>query len=435
MSIYAEISHSLLEQLRTKKDPKLLARKLNIGMALRQIRDLEKIPLRDVLAKTGIKRSALNAIVHEKECNTAYDKLVQITKALKVGLDEFIAVARETASYNFFVLRRNTAPRFKFGRTHEVTVFSPPIFNTRDFLLAFVRILPGKKITDCLHPNTKEVCCFLVSGHLKLSYGHEESRLYGNQAVFFDGRVFHEFTNEESDSTTDFFLLYHLNPEVAPRPQRGRPATPAPFDTARLVETIRREISPDPSDPVSCHTLSQLSGVDYNSIAYLVYRKPKILFLEKIDSLCALSPLPFERMLQKAENRYSGWLKIHTDQDKTILDYRFQHGMRIHTHTALGTGLRSFGIADLYFEPVEDARRRLEWRFTDSSFMGLKVEKGVLGIQYGKQPVEKLLWGDTVYLNADIPVSFFNALTVEEAAKENQSAEVKVTAFSHPPLF
>lgn len=433
--MYAEIQEALVKRLATKNNPKLLARKLNIGEALRQIKTLEKLPKREILEKTGIKRSALNAIMFERECNTSFDKLMNLTKALNIGLDELIAVARETARYNFYLLRRNEIAKLPINEEIcDVMTFSPPIFNRRDFMWALIRILPGKSIINCQHPHIKEVGCFVTNGHLRLRYGASEQPVHSNEVIFFDPRIPHEFINAESNFTTDFFLLYHLTPHIEVKPQRGRKAAVAPFDTARLIETIREEMSPAPDNLVSCNTLAQLSGVDYDSIAYLLYRKPKILFLEKIDALCVLSRLPFERLIQKAENRYQGWFKIHGENDKAVMDYRLNYGMKINTHTTPGTGARSFGFADINFDAIEDIRKRHSWTFTDSSFLGIRVEKGVLGIQYGRQPEQKLYWGDTVYLNADIPVTLFNALTVDEAKEQKESPEVKALTFSHPAL-
>ncbi len=301
-----------------------------------------------------------------------------------------------------------------------------------------IRISPSQKIADCIHTHMHEVACFVVNGHLKFQYGDHEYAIPANEVFFFDPRVPHSFINEEALSTTDFFIAYHTNPKLKPAKQKGRKANPTSFNMALLVNTIREELSPTPDDLISCNALSQLSGVDYNAIAHLLYRNPKDLLLEKIDALCAQTRLPFDALIQKSQNKYKGWIKIYTEEAKTILDYRFYHGMSVATHTGLGTGLRSFGIADLYFEPpAKNEEKRVSWQFTDSCFLGIRVEKGVLGVQYGKQPEVKLSWGDTLYVNAAIPVSFYNPLTFQEAEKLKelkQSAETRITLFSHPPL-
>lgn len=433
--MYQKIHDELYGRLAKKNDFRLTARRLNIGKALKQLKASNRIKMHDLIEATHLKRGCLNALMQSGETNTSRDRFLKIVQALRVPADEFIRLARETARYNFYPTERSRAPVFKY-RNYEAEILSPPTFNRKDFMWCHIRILPGSKIPDLIHQTMEQIAGFVTHGHLKLAYGDKNYTIHTNQSFYFDPKTLHGFHNEAASGTTEFYLVYQLRSE--PRElQTVAKETAASNDisTAALIEQIRRELSPDPNRPIPMPELAALSGIGLDALMHLTHRETKIIPFEKIDLLASLTDYSFEHIVQKAERQYRGWVKIFTDQDKTVIDQSLRYGVSFTNHTGLGIGRRKFSIADVSFESWRDAGARKKWEYQGLGFIGIAAQRGFVGIQYGKQPLHVLKWGETLYLNTDVPITLVNLLGQEEAVEKGESGEAKAILFTSPPIF
>lgn len=431
--MYQTIHDDLFKEITRKGDFRVRERRLNLGAALKQLKATNRIPLAQIIKRSGLNRSSLNTLMQLGEMNTTQERLLKIVKELRVPVDELIRVARETAHYNFYHVKKDAAHSFKY-RTHEVEVFSPPQFSRKDFIWCLVRLYPGKSINDLFHETMDQVAGFVTNGHLKLEYGDKHHTIHTNQCFFYDPKIPHALVNEANSGTTEFYLVYQLKPEPKASESRGRKSNPVPISTAVLIEQIRKELSPDPDRSLPMPALAALSGIRLDALTHLRYRKTQIIPFEKIDLLANLTDYSFESIIQKTENRYQGWVKVFTDQDKAIVDLSLRHGIFITNHSGIGVGKRKFSISDVTFEPWKEGMPRKEWKYQGIGFIGLSVERGLIGVQYGQQPLMTLEWGDKLYANADIEIQISNLLTDKKAKELGQTAEAKISLFALPPI-
>lgn len=423
-----------MESLKLKNDYRLRERRLNLGMAIRQIKDRDRTPLKAIAERSGINRNTLNTLLQMEEMNTSQERFLKLTESLNVPADEIIRIARETAHYNFFHLKQGGGYVFKY-RTQEVEVYSPPCFSRKDFLWCHVRILPGKSIADLVHETMDQVAGFVTHGHLGLKYGDKSYVIHTNQSFFFDPKILHSFENQLPSGNTEFYLLYQLKPLPSEKQQRrGRKMAPTPISTAGLIEEIRKELSPDPNRLLPMPTLAYLAGIELDALVHLRYRKTKIIPFEKLDLLANLTDYSFEHIIQKAQHQYKGWVSVFTDQDKVALDLSLRYGVRFTSQTGIGVGRRKFTIADMSFESWKEGQGRREWAYRGIGFVGIAVQRGCLAVQYGRQPLKILKWGETLYMNADVELIMYNALSEEKAKEAGESSEAKALIFSCPPL-
>jgi len=210
--MYQIIHDDLLSNLRKKNDFRLVERRLNIGKAIKQLKESGRIKMIDFLKESELKRSAINTLMQMGEMNTSRDRFVKICKALKVPSDELIRIARETAHYNCYRLDQNNTPRFKY-KTHDVEVYSPPSYSRKDFMWCLIKIQPGKSIEGLIHDTINQIGGFVTNGHLKFTYGDKSYSIHTNQAFFFDPKTMHSFENHATTETTEFFVIYQLKPE------------------------------------------------------------------------------------------------------------------------------------------------------------------------------------------------------------------------------
>lgn len=433
--MYQNIHDDLIARFRAKKDFRLVERRLNIGKALKQLKNRGRMRMLDLINKSGVSRTCINALIQVGEMNTSRERFMKLIEALDIPVDEFVRIARETAHYNFYHIKANEPPLLK-SKTHEIEIYSPPSFSKRDFVWCLVRIYPGKAIEHLIHQTMDQVAGFVIHGHLNLKYGEKNFAIHTNQSFFFDPKINHSFENQAGSGTTEFYLLYQLKSESIQKPEtRGRKPSPAPISTATLIQQIRRELSPDPNRLLGLPTLAALSGIDVDSLAHLSYRKTKIIPFEKIDRLANLTDHSFEHIIQKAENHYEGYVTVFTDEDKAIIDLTMRHGVYFNNHAGTGIGKRRFSITDVTFEPWNEGRLRKEWRYRGVGYIGLAVQRGIIGIQYGSQPMKTLGWGESLYFNADVDTTIVNFLSEEEAKKRGESKEAKAIVFSAPPIF
>lgn len=432
--MYKAIHDDLFKAITKSGDFRLRERRLNIGAALRQLKAANRIPLTHLIKQSGLNRNSLNAMMQLGEINTTRERLLKIVEQLKVPVDEFIRVAREAAHYNFYHVKKDAAHRFKY-RTHDVEVFSPPQFSRKDFIWCLVSLYPGKAINDLIHQTMDQVAGFVTNGHLKLQYGDKCYTIHTNQCFFFDPKIPHAFINEAGGlGTTEFYLVYQLRPESIVKEARGRKSSPVPISTAVLIEQIRKELSSDPDRPLPMSALAALSGIRLDALTHLRYRKTKIIPFEKIDLLANLTDYSFENIIQKTENRYQGRVQVFTDQDKALVDLSLRHGIFITNHSGIGVGKRKFSISDVTFEPWKEGLPRKEWKYQGVGFIGLSVERGLIGVQYGQQPLITLTWGEKLYFNANVEIKISNLLSHEKANELGESSEPKIMLFSLPPV-
>lgn len=433
--MYEKIHQDLSLLLKSRKDFRLMERRLNIGMALKQARENKRIKVSELVKKTGISRRSLDTLTRIGEVNTSEERFLKITSALGVSTDEFIRLARESAHYNSYHLKKGGAPVFKY-RTHEVEIYSPPSFSRKDFVWCVVRIYEGQEIRDLSHETMEQVAGFVTNGHLGLRYANKQYAVHANQSFFLDPKVKHSFENLASSGITEFYLLYQLKPKPSRAMEmRGRKAKPTPISPRVLIEEIRRELSPNPDRLLPLPSLAAMSGIELGSLIHLYYQKTIILPFEKIDRLANLTDYSFENIIQKAENRYQGWVQIFTDQDKAVVDLSLKHGVHFYSHTGIGTGGRKFSICDITFDPWKENETKKEWKYRGIGFIGLVVQRGVIGIAYGTQPTRIAKWGETIYFNAGIPVTLSNPIIEGKALEIGESPEAKITVFSLPPIF
>jgi quercetin dioxygenase-like cupin family protein len=433
--MYEQIHNDLLAMLKAKKDFRLMDRRLNLGRAIQQIKNNKRLSFHELTEKTGIQRNSLDTAIAVGEVNTTQERFTRLLKGLGVSSDEFIHVARETAHYNFYHLKGNEAPLFKY-RTHEVEVYSPPTFSRKDFLWCLVRIYSGKQIQDLTHQTMDQVAGFVTNGHLNFKYGDKTYSIHTNQSFFFDPKISHSFKNNAHTGTTDFYLCYCLKPvSQAKEETRGRKPLPTSISTKSLIRQIRKELSPNPERLLPMPALAGLSGISLNSLMHISYRKTKIIPFEKIDRLANLTNDSFENIIQKLENRYQGWVEIFTDQDKVSIDLSSRQGVRLISHAGIGIGKRKFTISDMTFDSWKKSESRKEWQFQGIGFIGISIQRGCVGIQYGNQPIKVLTWGEFLYFNADVKFSLSNIISEEEARERGESPEAKVTLFTCPSLF
>lgn len=432
--MYQRIHDDLTDSLKEKNDYRLRERRLNLGMAIREIKDRSRIPLKRIAEQSGINRNTLNTLMQMEEINTSQERFLKLVASLNVPADEFIRIARETAHYNFLHIKRGEGKLFKY-RNYEAEVYSPPCFSRKDFLWCHVRIHPGKSVSNLMHETMDQVAGFVTHGHLGLKYGDKSLLIHTNQSFFFDPKTPHDFENQMPSGNTEFYLLYQIKPLPSKQPERrGRKIAPTAISTAGLVEQIRSELSPDPDRLLPMPTLAFLSGIELDALVHLTYRKTKIIPFEKLDLLANLTDYSFEHIVQKAEQRYQGWVSVFTDQDKAVVDQSLRYGVRFINHSGIGVGRRKFGIADMTFESWKESQGHREWTYRGIGFIGIAVQRGCLGIQYGQQPLRILKWGETLYMNADVEITMHNVLSEEKARETGESSEAKALIFSCPPL-
>lgn len=432
--MYQEIHNTLFENLKARKDFRLSERRLNIGMALKQLKNNNRIPVRQIIRSSGLKRSNLDTFIHVGEVNTSAERFEKLLQALNVSSDEFIRIARETARYNFYHLTGSGVPRLNY-KTHEVEIYSPPSFSRKDFFWCLIRIFPGKGIRNLRHETMDQVAGLVTNGHLHLEYGGKSYSIHANQTFLFDPKVKHDFTNQADSGTTEFYLLYQLKRESRQKDEtRGRKVSPSMISTATLIRRIRKELSPNPDRLLPLTALSDISGISRDALAHLSFRHTKIIPFEKIDLLANLTDDSFENIIQKSENRYQGWIRVFTEDDKTTINLSMRHGVCLTNYMGIGLGKRKFSVADATFESWEKGGTRKEWNYEGTGFIGIAVQRGHLGVQYGTQPLQALKWGHYLYVNAGVPLRLVNLLSEEEAYKSGESKEAKILLFSFPPI-
>lgn len=433
--MYRQIMDDLLGQLKSHDDYRYMERRLNIGGAFRHIKKEKQVPTGEVVTATGINRNSINTLMQMEEVNTTSERFQKILDGLNVSSDEFIRIARETARYNFYQLGQKKVPVFKY-RTHEVEIYSPPSFNCKDFMWCLVRIHPGKQINDLEHSTMDQVAGFVMHGHLGIHYGEREHIVHTNQSFFFDPKIKHAFKNQSPSGTTELYLMYRLKAEPSQAEEkRGRKPGKHLISAPALIKQIRKELSADPNRMLPLSALANLSRIRKDALAHLSYRPTKIIPFEKIDLLANLTDDPFECIIQKSEDRYQGWIRIFTDQDKATVDLSLRHGIHFTSQTGIGMGKRNYSICDATLESWKSGDKRKEWRYQGTGFMGIIVQRGILGVQYGNQPQQILKWGDSLYLNSDIPVTFLNAVSEEKAKAEGENPEAKALLIASPPIF
>ncbi|OGX03762.1 MAG: hypothetical protein A3G87_08505 [Omnitrophica bacterium RIFCSPLOWO2_12_FULL_50_11] len=434
--MYETIHNDLLERLRASKDFRLTERRLNLGQALDQIRKTNSIRLKDLIQKTGLKRRMLTTLIQMGEMNTSREHFFKMIEGLKIPAHEFVKVAQETARYNFYHLKRDEAPRFKY-RTHEAEVYSPPCFSRKDFFWCLIRMKPDSSILNVTHSTMDQVMGFLNHGYLNLKYGEKTHSIHTNQPFHFDPKIKHSFINPSNSETAEFYLMYHLKPAFLKQPDaRGpeRKEAPETISTRVLIEQIRKELSPDPNRLLPMPALAAHSGIGRRALVHMSYEPTKIIPFEKIDCLANLTDYSLDEIIEKAENRYRGWVKVYTDKDHVPIDLSSRYGVELTSHTAIGIGKRKFTVADMTFNSWKQGQGRKEWVYRGSGFLGILAKRGYIGIQYGKQPLKILDWGESLYLNADVEIILSNMLSEEEAQKKGESPEAKAMIFSFPPL-
>ncbi len=431
LNLYQELHDRLSQYFKEKKDFRLTERRLNFGSALRHILKQKRLTLRAAAKLCRLNSNTLHSMMTLGEINTTQSKFLRIIEKLKVPADEFIRIARESAHYNFYQLKLGELPIFKF-RTCEIKVYSPPSFSRKDFLWCHVLLKPKQKIANLIHSTMDQVGGFVTNGRLHLKYGNKIYSIHANQTFFFDPKIKHSFTNEASTDAAGFHLLYQLKPTFEVK--RGRKSSPKVLSTSLLISQVQKELSPDPNKSLPLRQLAASSGIRLDALEHLRYRKTKIIPFEKIDRLANLTDYSFQEIIQKAENRYSGWITIFTDHDKAKLAPSPRYGSYFTVHTGIGTGKRKFSIIHALFKSWKEGTKRKEWKYRGTGFIGLLVERGILGIQYGTQPLKALKRGETLYLNADCDIAFMNFLSKEKAEEMGESAETKVMMISSPPF-
>ncbi len=433
--MYRKIQEELSQIIAAKKDFRLMNRRPNIGMALKQILDEKRISMKDLIHDAhGLNRNFLNNLIRTGEVNTGTERFVKLIQALGVSSDEFMRVAREASHYNFYRTQGTEMPRFTYPN-YEVEIYSPPSFAAKDFLWCFVRMKPGKHIPNLLHETMHQVAGFVTHGCLGLKYGDKNYSIHTNQCFFFDPKIQHSFLNEAPGGTTEFYLLFQLKAEPDPEKKTaGKKLSPTQISASSLIEQIRKELSPDPNQLLPMPALAHLSGIGIDSLTHLTYRNPDIIPFEKIESLASLTDYSFDHIIQKSENRYQGWVRIFTDQDKVAIDLSARYGVRFMSHAGVGIGKRRFSIADIIFDSWNENQARKEWRYQGIGFVGISVQRGRIGVQYGKQPPKTLSWGDRLYFNADVEITLSNMLSEEQAEENGDSPEAKATLFAFPPI-
>ncbi len=425
--MYRKIHEDLLEKNQSQ-------RKLNIGSAVRQYMRNKRISMKDLLKKTKINESTIKNILHYGEMNTSQKNFTKLVKALGVSVDEFILTARETSESNLYILKNNSAPIFKYDG-YEVESHSPSQFSQKDFILSLIRINPRASINHIKSEVGMEpVCCFIVNGHLNVNYNGKTQHVHTNQSFIFDPNHKHSFRNPASSGTTDFYILFRLNPKSEEKEQEAKP-TLDEFSVSDLIQQIRKELSPHTNKALPTPSLAALSGIDANALNHLQFRENKVIPFDKLELLASTTENTFEQIIQKSLNTYKGFFHIYTDENKFKIDLSLRYGTQFTSHTQLGTSNKSFTIADITLDPYRIGFPKKQWQFKAPGFMAIKVERGIVGLQYGKQPLKKLEWGDSVYLNTDVGFTLENLIPIEKAKELEESAEPKAMLFSSPPLF
>jgi len=429
--MYQEIHKDLIAQNKDKAQD----RKLNLGMALRQILRQKRIDNKELLKKAKLNESTLKNLLHYGEMNTNQKNFLKLVDALNVSVEEFVNLARETSQTNFHYVEKSKGPILKYD-THEIEVYSPPQYSKKDFVLCLVRINPKQRILVQPMDRMEPVCGIVVHGHLNLTYGNKSSHIHTNQLFLLDPNQKHSYTNSETAGTVDFYIVYRLKPEhqsleITEPNTNGQ----SNFSVSSLIHQIRKELSPSPNKLLSVPHLSALSGVDANALNHLLFRNTKVIPFEKLELLANTTDYSFEQIVQKTQNRYEGWIKTFTDEDKIIVDLSLRFGIRFVNHFGIGTVQRSFSAAEFTLNPYHSGDRKLTWTYKSPGFMAIKVERGVLGLQIGNQPLKTLKWGDTVYFNTDIGMSLENLISIEKGKELGESSEPKAILFSSPPLF
>ncbi|MBI4971717.1 MAG: helix-turn-helix domain-containing protein [Candidatus Omnitrophica bacterium] len=434
--MYLEIQNDLKARIESSKGDRPLQRRPNLGKALRQILRRRRIKTKDFAKMSGIIEGTLNTMMHHGEINTRENKLLAIVKALDMPLEDFIWIAEETAPYNFYLLGKNEVPLLKYP-THEVEVYSPPQISSQDFIWCLIRLYPGQKIENLIFRGMDSVMGKVTHGYLDLTYGEKSHLIHPNQCFLFDPMKTHSFKNMAPHGTTDFFLLFRFKSTSSFEIKKeSTDSAQVPFSVTQFVRQVRKELSLVAGDELPTPYLSYLSGIEVDALNHLQFREGnKEIPFEKLDLLSKITRQPLKTLLQKTQNRYPGRMRIYTEEDKFMMDLSLRYGLTFTNNTGIGTGEKIFSIAELSLNAWKFGEMKKAWHYTGPGFLGVKVNAGILGVQYGAQPPKTLKWGDSFYSNSEMGITLENMIPVEKANELGESPEVFATVFSSPPLF
>lgn len=165
-----------------------------VGEKIKQIRDMKKVSVEELAARSGMEPDMIQKIEQEKNV-PSLAPLVRIARALGVRLGTFLD---DSDNFGPVVVRS--------GEYHKGARFTSQSSEAREYLnffsLAFdkagrnmepfiVDIEPGLKSDYMLSSHEGEEFIFVLEGEVEINYGKEIYRLAKGDSIYLDSIVLH----------------------------------------------------------------------------------------------------------------------------------------------------------------------------------------------------------------------------------------------------
>ncbi len=182
-----------------------------VGEKIKQIREMKKVSIEELAARSGMEISMVQKIEQEKNV-PSLAPLVKIARALGVRLGTFLD---DSDSYGPVVVRS--------GEYHKGARFTSQTSEAREhlnfFSLAFdkagrnmepfiVDIEPGLQSDYMLSSHEGEEFIYVLEGEIEINYGKEVYRLAKGDSIYLDSIVLHNVHAGNNNSAKILAVVY-----------------------------------------------------------------------------------------------------------------------------------------------------------------------------------------------------------------------------------
>jgi transcriptional regulator with XRE-family HTH domain len=166
----------------------------NVGPRLRLLRKQRRITLTDLASDTGISKSTLSRLENGQRRPTL-ELLLALSHAHRVPLDDLVAAPEEG----------DPRIRLKPGSVKGRTVI--PLTREPGGVQAWKIVIPTSKVTPEPRAHDGSEWIYILSGHMRLVLGDQDSVLGPGDVVSFDTQVPHWF-GSTGDEPVEILSIY-----------------------------------------------------------------------------------------------------------------------------------------------------------------------------------------------------------------------------------
>ncbi|MFZ5802793.1 MAG: helix-turn-helix domain-containing protein [Candidatus Omnitrophota bacterium] len=401
---------------------------LELGQAVKTLR-LRMGMTQDELAQSaGLSPSALKTFENGYAKFTKLKHLNAMTKVLGTSLEVLLLESREWFPANFFVTRtqgilvqpkppkRREAPveNPAWPQTTlsepgiQITFFSPPIPDVSHFQFVRIRFAPAGKLSSLSLRLGESAFALITQGSIQIRReGHPSLEFFANQGFGASGPISFDLANTDASHPAECFMTFRLRPIKNALESKKSPPGKV-FSIGHAVRTLRSHLGEKRGQTLSVADFSGETGLDPHTLRYLenTVRENSVVYWNKIERILRTTRTSVGEFIEYMGGNPGGRIEGIGSQDRSQIDYRHAHGIRIRTAVA-PHAQRIFSFAEFTAEPRGEIRR-IPLKRRDPVMMAFFVAAGELLIEVGKNRKALLHTGDAVYFDASLGYTITN---------------------------